>query len=71
MQTVTLDDKEFAVFQLMDLIQRMQRTIDFHLDSENPDTMAVEQYTEQRERYRAELLKQKPFGFRLEKLNVA
>ena len=72
MQTVTLDEKEFAVFQLLDLIQRMQRSIDFHLASDSPDALAIEQYTEQRERYRIELADLlRPYGFRLDVLNVA
>ncbi len=63
MQTVTLDEQEFAVFQLLDLIQRMQYSINLHSESENPDMMAIEQYTELRERYRAELAELlKPYG---------
>jgi molecular chaperone GrpE (heat shock protein) len=55
MQTVKLDEREFSVFQLLDSIQRMEKAINFHSESNSPDQMAIEQYTELRERYQTEL----------------
>jgi hypothetical protein len=60
---LNVEEKGFIIARLLDLIERMQYSINLHSESENPDTMAIEQYTELRERYRAELAELlKPYG---------
>ena len=71
MQTVTLDEKEFTVFQLLDSIQRMEQAVKFHGQSDSPDKMAIEQYAELKKRYEKELAETlKSFGIKFRLTNL-
>lgn len=63
-KTTNVEERGFEIARLLELIERMQQAINLHAQNENPDTMAIEQYTELKERYRAELAElMKPYGF--------
>jgi molecular chaperone GrpE (heat shock protein) len=55
MQTVTLEANEFAIFQLLDLIERMGNAVKFHKTADEVDSIAVAQYSEKLNDYRTQL----------------
>lgn len=55
MQTVTLEANEFAIFQLLDLIERMENAVKFHKTADEVDLTAVAQYSEKLNNYRFQL----------------
>ena len=54
-EQIDYQDIGLQVSRLLELIAQKTEAIKFHEDSQDPDTMAIEQYNELRERYFAEL----------------
>lgn len=48
---VNADERAIMVTRLLDLIERTNAAIDRHTHQENPDQLAIRQYTELRDEY--------------------